>query len=297
MKINNTYKGMICIILSAFCFAVMNACVKLSGDLPTFQKAFFRNAIALLIASSVLIVEKKSFIPKKENLFDLVLRALFGTIGLVCNFYAIDRLVLADASILNKMSPFFAIVFSLIILKEKLVFKQMLIVIGAFIGALFVIKPSFANAELFPSIIGLIGGMGAGCAYSVVRKLGMKGEDKSYIVFFFSAFSTVAILPIFIANYQPMTFKQFLILIGAGVAAAGGQYFITFAYYFAPARDISVYDYSQIIFATLLGFILFGQIPDFLSIIGYIIIVLMAVLMFLYQKIKFKKDNQIKNLK
>lgn len=297
MKINNTYKGMICIILSAFCFAVMNACVKLSGDLPTFQKAFFRNAIALLIASSVLIVEKKSFIPKKSNLPDLILRALFGTIGLVCNFYAVDKLVLADASILNKMSPFFAIVFSLIILKEKLVFKQMLIVIGAFIGALFVIKPSFANAELFPSIIGLIGGMGAGCAYSIVRRLGMKGEDKSYIVFFFSAFSTVAILPIFIANYQPMTFKQFLILIGAGITAAGGQYFITFAYYFAPARDISVYDYSQIIFATLLGFILFNQIPDFLSIIGYIIIVLMAVLMFLYQKMKFKKENKIENLK
>lgn len=290
--INKTYKGMLCIILSAFCFAVMNACVKLAGDLPTFQKAFFRNAIALIIAASVLIANKKSFVPKKKNLSDLFLRALFGSIGLVCNFYAIDKLVLADASILNKMSPFFAIVFSFIILKEKLVLKQLFIVIGAFIGALFVIKPSFQNAELVPSLVGLLGGITAGCAYSMVRRLGTKGEDKSYIVFFFSAFSTIVIFPLFIIYYQPMTIKQFIILIFAGIAAAGGQYFITFAYFFAAARDISVYDYSQIIFATLLGFILFDQIPDIWSILGYVIIILMAVLMFVYQKIKYKNEIQ-----
>lgn len=297
MKINKTYKGILCIILSAFCFSVMNACVRLSGDLPTFQKAFFRNAIALVISAAVLIAQKKSFIPQKNCIGYLTARALCGTAGLICNFYAIDRLVLADASILNKMSPFFTILFSYFFLKEKLNLKQFLIVLGAFAGALFVIKPSFSNAALIPSIVGLFGGISAGCAYSMVRKLGTKGCDKSYIVFFFSAVSTAIITPLAFIFYEPMTIKQAIILIISGIAAAGGQYSITFAYFFAPARDISVYDYSQIIFATLLGFILFSQIPDIWSIIGYAIIILMAVLMFVYQKNKYKREVQYENIK
>ena len=70
----------------------------------------------------------------------------------------------------------------------------------------------------------------------------------------------------------------------AGLSAAGGQFTITSAYCYAPAKDVSVYDYSQIIFAAALGFMVFGQIPDLLSWIGYFIIVAMAVLMFVYNK-------------
>ncbi|MBO7135255.1 MAG: EamA family transporter, partial [Spirochaetaceae bacterium] len=66
-----------------------------------------------------------------------------------------------------------------------------------------------------------------------------------------------------------MSIVQFLCLCGAGVCAAGGQFSITAAYYHAPARDISIYDYSQIIFSTLLGLIFFGQLPDIWSVIGY----------------------------
>ena len=81
-----------------------------------------------------------------------------------------------------------------------------------------------------------------------------------------------------------MTASQLLILVGAGVSAAGGQFTITAAYTYAPAREISVYDYTQIITAAALGLIIFGQIPDLLSWIGYAVIVSMAVLMFIYNK-------------
>ena len=92
-----------------------------------------------------------------------------------------DRLVLADASILNKMSPFFAILGSLLILKEKISPKKAIIVLTAFIGCLFVIKPTFRNAELIPSLIGLLGGFGAGMAYTMVHKLGQEKVEGSFI--------------------------------------------------------------------------------------------------------------------
>lgn len=283
-RVSNRQKGMICIILSAFCFAWMNAFVRLAGDLPFIQKSFFRNLVALLFALAMLLREHGSLKPQKGTLPFLLIRAAAGTVGILCNFYAIDHLALSDASILNKMSPFFAILCSWVFLKEKLNWKQGLIVIGAFIGSLFVIKPSFANADLFPSLIGLLGGLGAGVAYTMVRRLGQIGANKAYIVFFFSAFSCVVTLPYLILSYTPMSWKQLLILILAGLAAAGGQFGVTSAYCYAPAKEISVYDYTQIIFAAGLGFLLFAQIPDWLSILGYCIIISMAAAMFIYNK-------------
>lgn len=276
------YRGIIYIILSAFCFAFMNMFVRLAGDLPSVQKSFFRNFVAAVFACVILLKDKVPFRCKRENLIYLFMRAGFGTLGILCNFYAIDHLVLADASMLNKMSPFFAVLFSFLILKEKVTASQALIVAGAFIGSMFVVKPTFSNMDLIPSVIGLLGGVCAGAAYTMVRKLGENGEKGPFIVFFFSSFSCMATVPWLIFDYHPMTGRQLVVLLLAGLSAAGGQFSITAAYTCAPAREISVYDYSQIIFAALLGFVVFGQIPDTLSWLGYGIICTMAVIMFLY---------------
>ena len=109
LKLNNTNKGIILITLSAFCFALMGMFVRLSGDLPAIQKSFFRNIVALVFSVAVLLKEHKKITVPKSAVKYLFLRAFFGTVGIACNFYAIGKLVLADASILNKMSPSFAI--------------------------------------------------------------------------------------------------------------------------------------------------------------------------------------------
>ena len=83
-----------------------------------------------------------------------------------------------------------------------------------------------------------------------------------------------------------MTFLQTLYLILAGTFACVGQLGITKAYLCAPAKEISVYDYTQIVFAAILGFFVFGDIPDVWSIIGYILICGAGVAMFFYNKRK-----------
>lgn len=270
------------IVMSAFCFALMNVCVRLSGDLPSIQKSFFRNFIAFVIAAVTLWRQRIWYSGIRGNMKYLLLRSVCGTVGILGNFYAVDHLVLADASMLNKMSPFFAILFSIWILKERVKPVQALIVAAAFAGSLFVIKPTGFNMELLPAAMGFIGGIGAGAAYTFVRKLSALGEKGPFIIAFFSGFSCLVTLPSLILDYHPMTLYQLLILLLAGVAAAGGQFTITAAYSCAPAREISVYDYSQIIFSAALGFFLFGQVPDVYSWIGYFIIIAMAAAMFLY---------------
>jgi drug/metabolite transporter (DMT)-like permease len=277
------YKGILCILAAAFCFSLMNLFVRLSGDLPFLQKSFFRNLVAFVFAG-IIVIKNKIRYSGNQNMPILILRSLFGTVGILCNFYAVDHLVLADASMLNKMSPFFAIFFSWLILKERIKFVQGVAVLIAFIGSMCIVKPTVWGMDMIPAVIGLLGGLGAGAAYTMVRLLGERGEKAPFIVFFFSGFSCLVTLPVLIFQYHEMSLKQITILLIAGICAAGGQFSITAAYHYAPARELSVYDYSQVIFSAVLGFFIFGQIPDAFSWLGYVLICGMAVLMYIYQR-------------
>ena len=147
------------------------------------------------------------------------------------NFYATTHMAhTADAAMLNKLSPFATLLFSAIFLREKVKPKQAIAIIIAFVGAMFVIKPTMSNIELIPSVAGLIGGLSAGAAYTCVRHMANKGENGRFTVFFFSLFSVAVTAPYLIFNYSPMTGKQFLYLMLVGLCAAGGQFGITAAY-------------------------------------------------------------------
>lgn len=285
-KIGQKTKGIIYIVVAAFGFSFMSLFVKLAGDLPAFQKAFFRNFIALIFITVMMLRENIGFAPKKENIPGILGRSLCGTLGLLCNFYALGTRNLSDANMLNKLSPFFAIIFSIFLLREKPTAAQVLGVAVAFGGSLLIIKPGFADAQLIPALAGVLGGLGAGAAYTFVRKLGKKGENSKRIVFYFSAFSCLFCLPFLIVQYKSMTFLQTLYLIFAGTFACVGQLGITKAYLCAPAKEISVYDYTQVIFAALLGFFVFGDLPDIWSVLGYILICGAGVAMFFYNKRK-----------
>ena len=271
-------KGVVFIILSALLFALMNMFVKLSGDLPVFEKAFFRNAIAAVIALIVLLKNHFPMRPTvKGSLKFLILRTLFGLGGVLCNFWAVGKMVISDSSILNKMSPFFAVVFAYIFVKERPRFFQWLTLFGALFGAVFVIKPGFANAAFIPALVAFLGGVLAGAAYGCVRKLGLMGENNPFIVFFFSTGSTLILIPLMLATYRPMALWQLGYLLLAGVCAALAQFSITAAYTCAPPKEISVYDFTQVIFTSLISIFIFSAVPDVYSFIGYAIIVSMAL--------------------
>ena len=174
-NISRKNKAVLLIILSALCFTGMNSCVRLAGDLPSVQKAFFRNLVSVFFALAMIVRSHAPLRIQKGCTFAMIMRAVCGTVGVLCNFYAVDKLDLADASMLNKLSPFFAVVFSILILKEKTSPAQIAAVVIAFIGSLFIIRPTFANMELVPSVVGFTGGMGAGAAYTFVRYMKQRG--------------------------------------------------------------------------------------------------------------------------
>lgn len=277
--VNNIMKGILLMIISSIGFAAMTVFVKLSGELPSIQKTFFRNLISAIIAFFFVMYHKESLFGKRENQVVLLWRSIFGTLGIIFLFYAIDHLVLSDADMLNKLSPFLVIIFSAIFLKETVQRFQIVTIVVAFIGMLFIIKPSF-SVDFMPYLVGVLSAVFAAAAYTLLRVLG--NREKFYtVVFYFSFFSTVVLLPFLLIFYEPMTTQQLVYLLLAGVFATVGQFGITLAYKYAPARDISIFSYSTVLFTTIMSFMIFGQGPDIYSIIGYIIILSAMTYMFL----------------
>lgn len=276
-------KGIICILLAAFFFALMSFFVRLAGDLPVLQKSFFRNLVAVVFAAVVLLRKRPEVKLDGGDWKGLLLRSVFGTIGVLCNFYAVDHLLLADATILNKLSPFFAVLMGALILGEKLKPFQLCAVLIAFGGAMLVVKPG-SGLVAMPALVGLLGGCAAGTAYTMVRYLGKRGVPGPFIVFFFSAFSCVTIGPLMLFDLAPMKASQLAYLLLAGLSAALAQFAVTAAYCHAPAKEISVFDYSQILFSALLGFVFLHQVPDALSWLGYAVILCIAIANFMYNR-------------
>lgn len=267
---SNIVKGILLMLISSIGFAIMTLFVKLAGDLPSIQKTFFRNFVSAIIAFILVVYNKERLFGKRENQLVLLGRSIFGTLGIVFLFYAIDHLVMSDADMLNKMSPFLVIIFSAIFLKERVLPFQMVTIVLAFIGMIFIVKPS-VSVDFIPYLIGVLSAVFAAAAYTLLRVLG--NREKFYtVVFYFSFFSTVVLLPFLIMFYEPMTGGQLLYLLLAGLFATVGQFGITLAYKYAPARDISIFTYSTVIFTTILSFTFFGEGPDIFSLIGYVII-------------------------
>lgn len=292
---SNVVKGIIALIISSLGFSLMSLFVKYAGDLPTVQKAFFRNFISMIIALALVLYYRESLFGKRENQGWLLLRSGLGLAGVLLNFFTIDRMVLSDADILNKLSPFFTIILCAIFLKEYIRRFQLISIIIALVGAVFIIKPSFSS-DTYIALLGVLGAIFAAGAYTVLRVLGSR--EKFYtVVFYFSFFSTVVLLPFFIFQFEAMTASQFWLLILSGIFAAIGQFGLTIAYSYAPAKEISIFFYSTIIFTAIFSIVVFNEVPDLLSIFGYIVIFAASYYMYMKNrppklKVKAKKTRK-----
>ncbi len=276
MAQRSNLKGIACILISSFGFAMMSFFVRLAGDVPVFEKAFFRNFVAAIIA---LFMLRRSGIPLRVSRAELPAmaeRCVFGTVGLVSNFWAIGHIALADANMLNKLAPIFAILFSIWLVKELPSLFDFICVALALLGALLVVKP---GSGLFQpgALVGALGGMCAGIAYTYVRIMGKMGVKGPVIVCCFSLFSCLVCLLLSISHFVMLSSSQLLCLLAAGSCGALAQFAVTAAYTYAPAREISVFDYSQVLFAALLAFLFWHELPDVFSILGYVLIIGAAV--------------------
>lgn len=275
---NKKIESIIFMLLSALSFSIMGVMVKQVSNLPLVESVFFRNLISAFIAVFICFKNKIPIVRKGQNTILLVARSLLGLTGVMGYFFSIRNLPLADAAILNKMSPFFVLIFSYLFLKERINKLQVFAVFLAFIGIAFVIRPEF-NYSVLPSVIGLGAAVFAGLAYTVVRQLSYT-EHPSIIVLYFSAISVIGTLPLLIVNYVSPSLNELIYLVLTGVFAAAGQYALTYSYKMAKASEVSIYSYATVIFSALIGYFLWQEKLSMLSIIGICIVLIAGYLNF-----------------
>ncbi len=272
------------LMISALAFSFMGVFVRAAGDLPTLQKAFFRNAVAVVAALYLLKKSGTGLKIQKRNRWPVFIRALTGTAALWASYYSYDHMILADAMMLAKISPFFIMLFSAWLMKERVRPVEWGALGVVFAGSILVIKPSFDFATMTPALIAAFGGVITGVSITMVRFAQLRGERGESIVLVFSAFSCLAFLPSLILGYVSMSIGQFACLMGAGLTAALGQFCMSAAYKRAPSSVLSVFEYSQVLFSAVLGMIMFAQYPDAYSLLGYAVVIGASVLMAIYGK-------------
>lgn len=282
-------KGIIMMLFSAFFFALMAATVKSLEDYPLTEKMFFRNFLGFVFA--FIMVKKNGGSLRGNNRKLLVLRSVFGMLGVAAYFYSIQYLNLADAVIINKFAPFFVVLLSWAVLKEKIGRGQIVALLLAIVGAALVTKPTF-NVNIAPAMIGLLASMFAGMAYVTVSYL-RKSDSPETIVFYFTLITSLCMIPFaFTGDWIVPRGMDILKAVGLGVFSTAGQILMTYGYRYADASEVSIYSYSDIIYSMIIGILIFSEVPDYLTAIGGITILFAGFINFYTKKLVNKKHER-----
>jgi drug/metabolite transporter (DMT)-like permease len=276
--VESTSKAIAHALVSSISFAVMGVFVKLASEVAVFDKVLFRNIVTLVIAAIVVHRNRRAPFGRPENRAALLARSLLGIGGVLCYFWAIDHLLLADAAILVKLAPFFVVVFAAVFLGEPIHSRLVVALILGFTGGLLVIKPQL-DLQIFPALIGACSAVFAGGAYVLLRHLRHR-EPAETVVFVFSLVTVAGMLPFVLPDFHNPTSLEWLWLLGIGVSAAAGQLSLTASYRHAPAGPTSLLGYATIVFAALFGWLFWNEVPDGWSIFGGVLILAGGIVAF-----------------
>ena len=271
-------------ILSALSFAIMASLVKSLAIYPVTEKVFFRNFFSLIMTVVLILKKGQGFAGNNKKL--LLLRSVLGMLGIVFYFYAISHMkFLADATIMNNMSPFFVVILSFIFLKEDVSKYQVVALVLAIIGVTLIVRPKF-DLTILPALSGLFSALFAGGAYVAVRYLRQTDSPK-IIVFYFTLLTTVCMLPFILKGDWLMPAGIDIVkVLGVGLFATMGQYALTYAYKYVEASQVSIYTYSGIIFSSIIGILIFKESLEIFTVLGGLLIIAGGYVNFYYKKLE-----------
>lgn len=266
MVADNLRRGALLMIAAGLLFAGVGVSVRvLSQSLPNEMVVFFRSAMGL-VALLPLVWHRGWRNLGTRHLRGHLARGLAGVTAMYSYFYAIARLPLAEATLLNYSTPLFVPFIALLWLGEGVSARLGAAILTGFVGILLILKPGL---ELFTpvALIGLASGLFAALAVVGIRRL-TRTEPAWRIVFYFSLTCTVISAVPLAWSWRTPEPQLWLLLIGMGAIASLGQLLLTRAYAHAPAAQVGPFSYSTIVFAAMAGWGFWGEVLDLLSLAG-----------------------------
>jgi drug/metabolite transporter (DMT)-like permease len=269
--------GLRYMVLAAFFFSLMGVLVKIAGQrLPSAELVLGRSVVALVLSYGML--RRAGVAPWGRRKGLLAFRGLAGSLSLLCVFYALTKLPLADATVLQYTNPVFTAILAALFLQEIIGGREVIGLLFSLAGVVLVAQPAFLFGTAADSLdlvavgVALLGAVLAAMAYATVRKL-RETEHHLVVVFYFPLIATPASVPFMASDALWPTPLEWLLLLGIGVSTQIAQVYLTKGLHIEKAGRAMSMSYVQIIFAALWGFFFFSEAPDLLGILGALLVV------------------------
>lgn len=262
-------------LLSAVSFSVMGGMIKLAGsELHTFQVVFFRCLFGLMVLLPFVRGEGVGVFRTAHPWLHTV-RVTFGILAMFCLFHAITHMELAAAITITYARPMFMIVLAILVLGEVVRWRRGLATAVGFLGVVIVMRPDPAALNVH-ALVALASAALIASALTMVKLLSATERPISILMWFATGAVLASLGPaLWVWRWpEPMTW---LLLVAIGGAASLGQYLAVRAYREGEATLVTPFDYSQILWATLIGFVLFAEVPDVWTLVGAAIIIASAM--------------------
>ncbi|PAF42963.1 DMT family transporter [Helicobacter sp. 11S03491-1] len=286
MKYSQSSLGIIYMAASSFCFALMNAFVKvLSPSLSPMENIFFRSFVMSLFVLGIFIFSPPNNKNKKKGGWGkLAFRAIIGGLSMLALFYNIATIPLGTATAFAQSVPIYTVIFSIIFLRERPRIGVIIATIIGFVGVICISNPSVGGLGAKNIFAGVFSGVSAALAFVTLRSLRDYFDEKS-VVFAFGITMTLIggigmlmNIPHLSNGWSSPSGIEWIYVLAVGLSGTFGQQFLTRAYMLAPAGIVAPIDYSRIIWGVILGLILGDKIPDFVSSLGIVFILISGIL-------------------
>lgn len=260
-------------------FALMAALIKLASEsgIHLAELLFWRQLLSLpiLITWAMLAGGLSQLATTRPRAHGV--RAAYGIVGMVLNFGGVILLPLAEATTLGFTAPMFAVLLSIVLLKESVGIWRWSAVAAGFAGILIIAQPGGGHLPLYGAAVALGGAFMIALIAIQIRDLS-RTEKPLVIVFWFSVASVIVTFPFMLWVHEPLTGEQWWLIVGIGVAGTWGQVLVTTALRFGKVSSVIVMDYSSIIWATLYGWLFFSTLPAITTWIGAPLVVLAGMI-------------------
>ncbi len=261
---------------SAVLFACMAAAVSACArELPNAPIVFFRHFIMLLYLLPWLWRNGRRAL-STEDLPGHLVRGLAGVSAVACYFYAVARLRLADAVLLNQSMPLFIPLVERAWLRERIPPRLWAVLLLGFGGLLFILKPGTGLFEP-AALVGLGSAVLAAVSQVGIRRL-TRTEPVTRIVFYFGLVASTVALPPAVFWWRSPSPLTWALLLLMGIFATVGQLTLTRAYLYAPAARVGPFLYAGPVFAGFLDWLFWRRLPDPWFVVGAVVVVAAAVL-------------------
>jgi S-adenosylmethionine uptake transporter len=262
-------------IVSALNFALMAGAIRYLADrVHPFEMAFFRNLFSLLFMAPWVLRAGLSGL-RTSSVRKYGLRGLASIVAMLCWFYGLAMMPIAEATALSFTAPIFASIGAILFLGERMGVRRWSAIVVGFVGAMIILRPGLSAVSL-PALV-VLGGSAAVAASIIMVKILSRTEPTSLIVAYMGIYLVpMSLVPALFVWTTP-TGTDWLWLIFIGAVATFGQLAITSAYAAAEATVVLPFDYTRLLFAALIGFVAFGEVPDTWTWLGAAVIAASAI--------------------